>query len=109
MKHLKKQKYLLFTLALADKKLQVAILKNCSNELILTLNEIIYNLLKGGIQLDKKKLKKLKKFKKELRVINNNLKKKNLNSFRKVYIRKTNLLTILLKTFLKTEVIKYLQ
>lgn len=57
------------------KKFQKAILQNCDDKFIQTLAEIVHNVLKGNIRLDAKDLRKLKKYKTQLRKIHASIKK----------------------------------
>ena len=53
----------------SEPKLRQQIILNCDLDFINTLNECVFNTLKGNIPLTKSEIKKLKKFKKILRKI----------------------------------------
>lgn len=86
MKRLEKEKHMLHILKQGNCKLNKAILKNCDEHLIVTLCEIIYNIMKGNVEMNEKQKKQLEKYKKPLRLINHSiLKKKSLNK-RRAYL-----------------------
>lgn len=53
-----------------------AILKNCDDKLIQTLSEIVHNVLSGNIDVDTKTVKKLKRYKNQLRKLHLSIQKR---------------------------------
>lgn len=58
---------MLYALESSNPKLRTAILKNADDELIRTISEIAYNIIRGNVPLSKKRIEKLKKYKIQLR------------------------------------------
>lgn len=77
MQHIAKHKSILKVLKSAHPKLRKLILRNCDNNVICALVEIIHNLLQGRIQVSPKIKKKLSKYKKQFRLINQKCIRKN--------------------------------
>ena len=90
MKKVIRHKSLLKVLHNTNSKLRKAILKNCDNDVICVLTEIIVNLLNGNIQLTASQKTKLKRYKNAFRKIANlckNNKLSNKKSARKLFIQ----------------------
>lgn len=90
MKRVVKEEHFLHILEKCNCKLNKAILRNCDDHLIKTLCEIIYNIMKGNVQLTPEQKSKLKKYKKPLRLIYHAiLKKKSAKKRRSVLVNQT--------------------
>lgn len=77
---------MLYVLRKAKPQLRKQILKYSDTELIKTICEIVINLLAGNIQLKKSKIKKLLKYKKDLRCLT--CPKRSLTSKRNIIVQR---------------------
>ena len=91
---LKRNFKLLKLLQKASPKKRKLILHNASSDLVLCIAEIIDNVLRGHVNMPKKKLKQLSKYKKVLRSVAN--KKVPVNSKRKILNQRGGFLSALL-------------
>lgn len=90
MKCVVKDQHILHVLKSANYNLFKSIIKNCDDKVIQTLSEIIHNVLNGNVDLDKKTLKKLKKYKTELKQTHLKIKKNKSNKYRRhIYLNQT--------------------
>lgn len=67
LKRLKENKHILFTLRRASPKLRKAILQSAPDDLIKSIIEIVFNILRGNHKISKSCKDSLKKYKKQLR------------------------------------------
>lgn len=96
---------MLYTLKASKCKLQKAILKNCDDELIHCLSEIVQNVLNGNVPLVRKHLNCLRKYKKEMRQIRSyNSKKKSVGAKRKILVQKGGFIQAILGALLSSVV-----
>lgn len=98
MKRLKANKYILRVLHRAKPKLRNAILKYSDDDLIKTMCEISKNTLNGNTQLSSTCKKRIKKYKKDIRMLACN--RIPLRRKRKFLIQKGGFLPVLLGTIL---------
>lgn len=99
LKRLKVNKHMLYTLKSAPVKLQKSILKNCDDEVIKAIIEIVFNILEGVHKISPKTKHELEKYKLELRKIA--CPGRTLANKRKVLVQKGgSFLPILLSTVL---------
>lgn len=86
LRRLKDNKHMLLILKDASPKLRKAILKNCNEEIIKSIVEIVMNILHGNLKTSGKNQNELKKYKKQLRTIAKPT--KNYSLKRKVLLQK---------------------
>lgn len=99
---------MLFALKNSSPKLQKAIMKSCSDELIKTIVEIVFNVLQGIHKVSPAAKQNLEKYKLELRNLSST--SRSLASKRKVLVQKGGaILPILLSTVLSGLIGKILQ
>lgn len=104
MKTVLKEKHILRTLQKSSCKLFKAIVKNCNDNVITVLAEILHNIVSGNCEIDTKTLNKLKRFKDEIKKTHDKIKKnKSINYRRKIFSNQTGgFWPILLETVLST-------
>lgn len=107
LKHLKENKHMLYILKDCSPKLRKAIIQNAGNGLITTINEIIFNTLKGNNPIDKKTKLKLIQYKKPMRCLV--CPKKSITSKRKLLIQKGGFLPALISSLLSGVIGKLLE
>lgn len=93
-----KNKYLLLALTKSKAKLRKAILTNSGADLIKTICEIAYNIIKGNYPIDSKVHKKLRKYKKSLRCLS--CPKKPLHIKKKLIIQQGGFIPSLIATII---------
>lgn len=93
-KRLKDNKHILYVLKNASPKLRKAILKNVDPEIITTVSEIVFNTLKGNNKICNPLKKKLKKYKKPLRMLA--CSKRSIPLKRKILVQKGGFLPALI-------------
>lgn len=76
MKSVARERHILLVLKKAKNKLFRAILRHCDDKLIQTLAEIIHNVISGNIEIDQKIVRKLKRYKSQLRKLHLSIKKR---------------------------------
>lgn len=98
MRLLKKNLHILRLLKKSNKKFRNSILKNCDDDVIKTLVEIVINTLNGNNKISKNHFGNLKKNKKVFR--NLACPKKSIKAKRKILIQKGGFLPVLIGTVL---------
>lgn len=86
MNRIQENQSILYLLQTADPKLFKAIIKNSNPELIKVICEIIFNILRGNVQLNANIVEKLRNYKKSLRCIA--CRKHSLSTKRRILIQK---------------------
>lgn len=83
MKTVQRDKHILSVLKGANSNLLKAILKNCDDRVIQTISEILHNTLIGNISLEPKHIRKLKRYKSQLRQLHQYIRKNKLTKKRR--------------------------
>lgn len=83
MKCVERDQHLLRVLKGAKSNLTKAILQNCDDRVIQTLSEILHNTMIGNVTVDPKHLRKMKRYKKELRSVHGFIRKNKLTKSRR--------------------------
>lgn len=90
MKSVTRDRHILHVLKGAKCNLSKAILKNCDDRFIQTLSEIVHNILIGNVDIDSTTMRKLKRYKSQLRELHQYIRKnKQVKNRRKKFINQT--------------------
>lgn len=89
MKSLVKVRPMLSVLQKANSNLHKAIIKNCDDQTIQTLTNIVHNVLVGNVPLDEKIFRKLKRYKSCLRKLHRNIRKNSSVKYRRKQLIQT--------------------
>lgn len=90
MKSVTRDRHILHVLKGAKCILSKAILKNCDDRFIQTLSEIVHNILIGNVDIDSITMRKLKRYKSQLRELHQYIRKnKQVKNRRKKFINQT--------------------